>query len=203
MNQNLKVIILVGPPGTGKSTWARNFMSKHENYVRVNRDEFRSMLKNSYVCEHNIEKLINVLHNTTIIKSLVANQNVIVDNTNLKAKYINSITKLVKEYADVEFIVFDTSLNKCLEQDKLRDKQVGEVIIKKMYKDYLILKDSFIFQNIPKGRFTFNTKSNYQEGLEEAVIFDIDGTLAFTGNRNVYDIDKLDRDFFNDIVFAY
>ena len=200
MRNDLKVIILVGPPGSGKSTWCKNFLSKHSDYCRINRDDFRFMLKNSPVCEPHIEKLINDLQDTAIIKSLVANQNVIIDNTNLKAKYINDIIKLVKEYADVEFIVFDVSLQKCLEQNKLRDKVVGEDILKKMYKDYLVLKDSFVFQNIKRERTTFKTKTNYTTGLPEAVIFDVDGTLAFLNNRNEYDSDKVDRDIFNDIV---
>ena len=38
-----KLLILVGAPGSGKSTFARYFLRTEDNWVRVNRDDFRLM----------------------------------------------------------------------------------------------------------------------------------------------------------------
>ena len=38
-----KLLILVGAPGSGKSTFARYFIRTEDNWVRVNRDDFRLM----------------------------------------------------------------------------------------------------------------------------------------------------------------
>ena len=38
-----KLLILVGAPGSGKSTFARYFLRTEDNWIRVNRDDFRLM----------------------------------------------------------------------------------------------------------------------------------------------------------------
>ena len=86
MKENRKIIITIGLPAGGKSTWSKNFIAKHNNFVKVGRDEFRYMLKNQGFCEPNIEKLITDLVNMTIENCLAARQNVIYDATNLKVK---------------------------------------------------------------------------------------------------------------------
>lgn len=198
--KNLKVFILIGLPGSGKSTWAKEFIRKNENFVRISRDGFRFMLKEMPVCEPKIEDLITDLVATTAIKALNKKQNIILDNTHLKAKYINPIVKLVEEYADVEFMLFDVSVEKCIERDKLRERIVGEDVIKKLNKDFKNLKETFLFQNQSKKEIRTFIKPNFKSELPPTVIFDIDGTLALMGRRGPFDWQKVDVDEFNDIV---
>jgi hypothetical protein len=54
------------------------------------------MLKTSQTCENKIEDMITGLVNDVISSSLSRKLNVIVDNTNLKVKYINSIIDTFK-----------------------------------------------------------------------------------------------------------
>ncbi len=198
--ENLKVKILISPPGAGKTTWSLNFLSKNENWVRVNRDSFREMFKNQQVCEPKIENLITNIQDKCILSALNAKQNIIVDNTHVKAKYINHIIELVKYKADVEFMLFDLSLNKCIEQDKGRVKKVGEEVIKKMYKDFNILKDTFDFGNRYMMKDIY-VEPEYYDGLEDIYVFDIDGTLAHHNNeRSPYDWHKVGNDVVDNIV---
>lgn len=199
--KELDVIVCIGPPASGKSTWVKDFISKNPNYVKVSRDDFRYMLKNTGWCEPKIEKMITELHNEAVITALSNKLSVVIDNTNVKVKFINEIIDLVKEYANVSYRVFDVPLKTLYERDSARERSVGKDVIDRMYNDYQILKDSFHFQPVKKEKKKKVIKPNYSSNLPDAVIFDLDGTLAIMSDkRNPYDWDIVDMDDPNDVV---
>ena len=197
---NLKILILIGIPASGKSTWAKEYVRKHANYVRVNRDDFRSMLKDAAMCENKIEDMITSLTFKVIESALLKRLNVIVDNTNLKRKYIDEIVEQFKYQADIDYQVFDISLKKAIERDSSREAKVGEGVIKKMYDSYKVLVDSFDFQPVKKIQNKPVLIPDFFSKLESAVIFDIDGTLALMKNRGPYSWEKVFNDDVNQIV---
>lgn len=198
--KKLKVKILIGIPASGKSTWSEDFVCKNSDWVRVCRDDFRAMLKSQPVCEPKIESLINTLQDTVILDSLAKGLNVIIDNTNLKVSYIEHFCELVKHKASVEFQVFDISLNKALERNANRDKKVSEDSIKKMFKEYKILVDSFDPSTRPQERKIYKNPS-IDSKKEDVIISDIDGTLShMNGKRGPFDWNKVDRDDVDIIV---
>lgn len=197
---NLKILILIGIPASGKSTWAKEYVRKHANYVRVNRDDFRSMLKDAAMCENKIEDMITSLTFKVIESALMKRLNVIVDNTNLKRKYIDEIVERFKYQADIDYQVFDVSLNKAIERDNSREAKVGEGVIRKMYESYKVLIDSFDFQPVKKIEQRPVVIPDFNSELEDAVVFDIDGTLALMGKRGPFDWKRVYFDDVNDIV---
>jgi predicted kinase len=197
---SLKILILIGIPASGKSTWAKEYVRKHENWVRVNRDMFRLMLKDAQMCEPKIEDMITSLMYSTIETSLMRKQNIIIDNTNLKQKYLDEIIERFKYTADIEYQLFDISLNKAIERDNARESKVGEGVIRKMYEDYKRLIDGMDFQPIKKIENRPVVSADFSSKLPHAVIFDIDGTLAHMKNRGAFDWKKVDRDEVNQIV---
>ncbi len=132
----LKVLILIGIPGSGKSTWSTNFIKENFGWVRINRDDFRFMLKGVPVCDHKVEKLINDLQYNALLSSLDAGFNVIIDNTNLKESYINGFLKIVGDKADIEFKIFDITLDEALQRNLVREKKVDSDVVTKMYSQY-------------------------------------------------------------------
>jgi predicted kinase len=200
MEKNLELLILIGVPASGKSTWSKEYIMRNPNYVRVNRDDFRLMLKNAQVCEIKIEGMITELVFSTIETALSKKLNVIVDNTNLKKKYINEMVEYFKYQADINFRVFDISLAKAIERDNARVAKVGEPVIRKMYGSYKSLIDTFDFQPVKKVKHRVIVEPDYSSNLPQAVLFDIDGTLAHMGNRGPFDWEKVDRDNVNQIV---
>ncbi len=196
--KNLKVILTVGVPGSSKSTWAQKFISENEKYVRINRDDYRFMLKNAPVTNYKVEELISALCNNAIISALNANFNVIVDNTHLKLKYINQVKELVKHKADVEFKVFDVPLETAIERDSKRSRIVGSEIITKMYSDFINLKNTFDFSSVEKQNKFYDGRIKESE-LPLCVVCDLDGTLAHHNNkRSIFDwqqviVDDLDE----------
>jgi predicted kinase len=197
---NLKILILIGIPGSGKSTWAKDYVKYNDNWIRVNRDDFREMLKTAQVCENKIEDMITELVNQTIENALMKRLNVIVDNTNLKVKYINDIIEKFKYSADIDYRVFDVSIDKAIERDNNREKKVGSLVINKMNKEYKILMDSFSFQPVNKIAHRPFIKPNFNSNLQDVVIFDIDGTIANMGKRGPFDWDQVYKDDVNPIV---
>ena len=196
---NLEILILIGIPASGKSTWAKDYVRRNSNWVRVSRDDFRMMLKTSQLCENKVENLITSLVKKTINSCLGKRLNVIIDNTNVKKKYIEEIIEDFRYQADINYRVFDISLEKAIERDSKREAKVGSEVIERMHNSYLTLMDSFDFQPVKK---TIRPLPVYQSNpvLQNAVIFDIDGTLAHMTSRGPFDLDKVDRDSINPFV---
>lgn len=198
--KKLKILILIGIPGSGKSTWAKEFVRSNESWTRVCRDDFREMLKNSGVVENKVENIINELVDATIEQSLLKKMNVIIDNTNLKVKYINDIIEKFKYSADIDYRVFDISLDKAIERNNNRTKNVGKPMLVKMNAEYKILMDSFNFQPVKKIERRPVVQPDFNSKLQDAVIFDIDGTLAHMGRRGPFDWMQVYKDDVNEIV---
>ena len=201
--KNKLVKILVGVPAAGKTTWSIEYLAKNPNTVSVSRDYFRYGLRNAGITEPKIENMITELVDETIVKSLMFGLDVIVDATNLKASYLNHFVELVRYKADVEFRVFDISLEKAIERDNNRERKVGEHVIRKMYKNYKDLIDSYpLFERItkrPEHEDKF-VHLKQDKSLPEAILVDLDGTLFTPGNRGMYDWDKVDKDDLNEKV---
>ena len=199
MKDNNKILILIGVPASGKSKWALNYVRTNDNYIRVSRDDFRYMLKNSGVCEPKIESMVTDLVNESITQALFRKMNVLLDNTNLKETHIREVISNFKYSADIDFRVFDISLDKAIERDSTRDKSVGKLVLTKMYNDYKVLMDSFDFQPSRKEERA-HLIPNFNSSKKDAVIFDIDGTIALMSRRGPFDWSKVYRDDLNDIV---
>jgi len=125
MIKELECIILIGVPASGKSTWAKEFLAKNENFVRINRDDFRFMLRNTPTCEPKVEDAITDLFYQAIDIALSKKLSIILDNTNLKKRYIDEFVAYVEHRANIRFMVFDISLEKAIERDMNREKSVG------------------------------------------------------------------------------
>lgn len=172
----MKLIMTKGLPGSGKSTWA-----KTQNAYRINKDDLRSMMNNGKWSKIN-EKYILLVRDMIIELHLKDKNNVIVDDTNLAPKHEARLRDLAKKYG-AEFEIQDFThvpIEVCIARDLKRLNSVGEAVIKKMYKDFLQPKPEVVFRD---------------ENLPDAIICDLDGTLALFGEKNPYD-----RDFTKDEV---
>jgi predicted secreted acid phosphatase len=112
---------------------------------------------------------------------------VIVDDTNLAKKHEIIIREIVKEYnqinqADVQVKTkfFEIELEEAIKRDLKRLNSVGERVIKQMYYQFLATKEL--------------KKLEQDEGLPQAVIVDIDGTIADNRARNPFHYDKVLED---------
>lgn len=178
----LKVILTKGLPGSGKTTWAKELLSKHPNsYKRINKDDLRAMLDNNHHSGKS-EDFILKTRDSLILLALDQGKHVIIDDTNLNPTHQTRITQLVKGKANIEIKDFThIPLKTCIENDLRRPNSVGEKVIKQMYNKYL----------------TTITPIQQNPNLPKAIIVDIDGTLALMHNRTPFEWHKVAQDLPN------
>lgn len=182
-----KIILTKGLPASGKTTWAKELIDKNPGmYKRVNKDDLRAMLDNSK-WSHGNENFVLELRDTTIMMALSHGKHVIVDDTNFHPKHEERMKELAKlNGAEVEIVdtFCQTPLEECIKRDLKRPNSVGEKVITTMYNEYLKPK--------PVVR-------EWDVTLPNAIICDLDGTLALFGNENPYDRDFM-KDHLNEAV---
>lgn len=180
----LKVYVYQGLPASGKSSAACEWIDKNPGeYKRVNKDLLRKMLDNSHYTKDN-EKFVLHLQDMIILEALKEGKHVIVDNTNLLPAHIERIKQLVKGLAEVciDDSFLKVPVEECIKRDLQRLDSVGKDVIMQMYNKYLKKEP---------------TPVKYIEGLPDAVIFDLDGTLSLLNGRNPYDASTCEQDLPN------
>jgi len=185
-----KVILTKGLPASGKSTWSKDYISKHQGWKRVNKDDLRAMMDKSWSKEN--EGFVLETRDSIIVRALKAGKSIIVDDTNLADKHEKHIRKIAEDHgADFEVRWFKTSLEQCLINDKKRPTFVTEKVIYRMYNQFKdVLNANGVFEkgiSMPETIYIAPNKP-------KCVIFDIDGTLAHHGNRSPYDWSRVGED---------
>lgn len=180
-----RIIFLKGLPGSGKSTWARQYLLDHPGTVRANKDELRAMLHSS-VYSKGRENFVLSVRDFVIDKALGEGHDAICDDTNFSRRHLARMEEIAAGHgAIVEIKDFtDVPLEICIARDLARPNSVGERVIRQMYQKYIEAK--------PEPPI-------WDSDLPNVVICDLDGTLA------LFDRDKVspyDRDFSQDEVNA-
>lgn len=130
-----KLIVLSGIPGAGKSTWATDYASKHNNTIVLSTDALRFELFGNYLINQDNEK---IMRSTLLDRARAAakqNIDVVLDSAVVKNKgrmrWINQLADAGFTYK--ELIIFEAPFDICLERNRLRDRHVPEDVMKQMY----------------------------------------------------------------------
>lgn len=154
-------------------------------YTRVNKDDMRAMLHDGKWTKGN-EKFVLKLRDHIVSSALADGKNVVVDDTNFAPFHEETLKQIAKDNkAAFEVVFIDTPLDECIARDLKRANSVGERVIRRMYDDYLKPEPAAV---------------EYDPSLFDAVICDIDGTLAHMVNRGPYDTSKYLDDEVVDVV---
>jgi predicted kinase len=191
-----KVILTKGLIASGKSFWSTEFLKKNKNYKRVNRDYIRHCLS-AYTFDDENEKLVQKVWSQVVKEILESGYNLIVDEMNLnfdtRNKNISYIKSIIPNI-DIEIKNFPITLEEAITRDKLRSFVIGEKVIKQTWNKY---KNELIEMLENQNNF----KVVYDSRLQDAVCFDVDGTLALRVSRNPFDYTKVKEDKPIKIVF--
>jgi len=187
--------ITVGVSGSGKTTWA----NEQEGYQILCRDDIRHFLTlhktnhkslNENLWKHykwKWEKEVSQIYDETLDELIADRENIILADTNLNPKYrLPLIAKLKAAGYEIYTKAFDITFEEAVKRDLYRLNSVGKDVI---YKQWLQWK-----------QYMVEVKPEPIEGLPNAIICDIDGTLAhMNGKRGPFEwdkvgLDKVDRD---------
>ena len=197
-----KLLILVGAPGSGKSTFARYFLRTEDNWVRVNRDDFRLMQFGDTLMSPFYEERITKMVEASVITLLKNHTNVIIDATNSSLRTLEDMVRTYTEYADISFKVFDLSVEELVKRCDKRYEQTGKFIPKSAIEKHVTqlqyTKEKFDFKSIPRAvKEATLTYATQDSSLPKAIICDLDGTLSLLNGRDPYDASSADEDGLN------
>lgn len=133
------VIMTKGLPASGKSTWAKEWISEKRGRVRINRDDLRMMMQGTTKMEQgqSCEALVLAASLNILRNALILGRDVVCDNTNLNPQTVKRFTEVCEEMgARVEWKVFNTSMEECIRRDSQRENPVGAEAIQTMWKKH-------------------------------------------------------------------
>lgn len=205
-----KIHILIGYSACGKSTYARELLEKEPNTVIIGRDKIRELLfgytessVSGYYLRHDLkekEHTVTRYQNILIDRALRKRQNVILDNTHLKERYIEAVGKQFY-HTPITFhnvpAITGIGLGQALENDSKRHRKVGERIIRDQYAQYQQLVKHFCFTD----RVPVIEPIVQNVNLPHCAIFDIDGTLAERTDRSPFEWGRVGEDKLNTHVY--
>lgn len=190
-----------GFPASGKSTAAEAWVTQDPaNRIEINRDNTRHLLGiKGRIGTTEQEKLVTTINETILSESLTTNKDIVISDTNLRAKYIKNFIKKAHE-ADyfVEIRDFnDADLDELIRRDNARDNGVGEEVLRTMWMKFphsqwktLEQLEAELNKATPatrKLRPYLNNPDN-----PRAILVDVDGTIAHhEGVRSPYDFSQV------------
>ena len=170
-----KLIMMVGLVVSGKSFYAQELALK-ENAIIHSSDELRIEMFGDVNVQDKNDEIFRELHRR-IKTDLTNGKNVIMDSTNLNYKKRKALlTELKKLNVQKECYFVATPYEKCLEQNRQRERKVPEYVLNRMYKSIFIPQKYEGFDSI---EIVYNTEG-----------YDFDTNLLFNGENGLNKIDQ-------------
>lgn len=201
--KKLEVILTVGIPASGKSTWAKSVVAQDpHNWVRINNDDIRTMINGSQ-WSRETEKLVATIRMSMLREALKRNRSVIIDNLNITSDHwkqtlmeCQHINKDMTVSEKVFFVDLETAIARNaqrigtakLETNVLMTwwkKSGGEGLSRRVGKTEVLTRKCQKKEWEPMVQ---------DPSLPKCVVFDNDGTISLLNGRNPYDASTSDND---------
>lgn len=184
--------IMRGLPASGKTTWSNDV-----DAVRVSRDSIRqTVAPGFFLLNEDQEQVVTKVEEQTVRLWLKAGFDVVVDDMNLRSKYVKRWISIANQ-CGADYTIIDLtnqSLEDCLERNEARGLKVPQDLITGLHDRYVKGKP----YPLPYTEALDSQRETYErpQGVYiKAFLVDIDGTLAnHEGIRNPYDTTRYSQD---------
>ena len=130
-----KLILLVGPPGSGKTNYAEEYIRNNTNTIHLSSDNIRAELWGDAAIQGDNNEVFSLMQ-TRAIDSLNNGQSVVYDATNMTRKDRAYIINLCPKFVKIEAHVVWAPVELCVMRDTKRERTVGREVIDKMIKRF-------------------------------------------------------------------
>lgn len=149
-----RIYITVGIPGSGKTTWTKNFLKQNHSFFRISRDEIRRsfciMENEEYHRSKQYETIKDIVLQTEkqqLELLFSKGYDIVVDNTNKKLLDLLYLFERSSSYGyTITFVLFQTDFLLAKERIKKRDKPKNLYFMYK-YKFKIKSIQNFILNN--------------------------------------------------------
>lgn len=198
-----ELVILRGLQASGKTTWARMWVAADRAHrARVNKDDLRSMFDDGVFVKGVTEDRILAARDVLVKGLMLRGLSVVVDDTNLAAFHVTKLARMAHaaawEWRVQDFT--DVPLEECIARDAKREgrQYIGATAIRGTYMQFL--NGRHLPLRVSEGaelEARVEGASNPYVPLQdapEAVLVDVDGTVALKGTRSPFDETRVHED---------
>jgi predicted kinase len=201
-----KLILTRGIPGSGKSTWAKSWVSEDpEHRIRFNWDDMRNMMGPYWVPsrEHINKHILWAAVNAAAYNNRP--YDIVIDNMNLNPKdwkqyedwILNYNNSLNSEETNTQYVLefkdFFTPIEECVKRDSMRINPIGEKTIREIYSKY---RHFIQTTNVEKY---VNNLVKPDPNKPYCVVIDMDSTMCFNTNKRPWYGKGAAEEMINDI----
>ena len=127
------LIVMCGPAGSGKSTWASNYRMDHPEFSYVSTDQIRGELWGDEGLQDNPGRVFEVAF-YRLKKALRHGEDVIFDATNLTRRDRREVLWQIRGIDCVKMcVVMKATPNECIERQDMRARHVPAAVIERQF----------------------------------------------------------------------
>ena len=135
MTERPTLILLTGIPGSGKTTYAEEYVKSHANTIHLSSDSIRKELYGSESAQGDPAEVFFLMQKRAI-EALNDGKNVVYDATNVTRKDRAGIIGVCPKFAYIECHIIWAPIDVCIERDDMRNRTVGKAVIDRMLKRF-------------------------------------------------------------------
>ena len=129
------LILLVGIPGSGKTTYAQTYIKEHLDTIHLSSDGIRKELWGDEATQGDNNEVFALMQKRAV-ETLNNGQNILYDATNITRKDRAYIISQCPKFAKVEAHIIWAPIETCIERDAARKRTVGKEVIDRMLKRF-------------------------------------------------------------------